>query len=388
MRDGLSFLAAADSEIRADLAASAWNLNFFDTNNGVPDGAIMLSPDTLDQDIERVRMELKDFFGGTKRGIAVGRSGDLKWQEFGRSQKDMEFGAGREFASKVIGRTLGFPDGYWSDLANRANAEQARRTMISGAVWPLLVRLAEDMNAARRGVVQRWYGEDTRVEFKDIRPEDKEAQAKELKMNEPFLTINDLRQIMGKEALEDDDPRGLMLVAEVAKGAPLPGTPAALLLEDLQAKKDEAEAQKVAEQVASGAIPDPNAPPESPPEAGGGAVPPPEAGAAPPPPAEGAPPVPETKSAIVSDWPPHSNADMERWERKALKSLRTRGKASVDFESDIIDPDDHARITQALKAAQDIAAIKAAFKQDATDALLDDVDADARAWAEEATQDE
>jgi phage portal protein BeeE len=82
-----------------------------------------------------------------KRGIAVARSGDLDYKEFGRSQKDMEFGAGREFASKVIGRTLGFPDGYWSDLANRANAEQARRTMISGAVWPLLVRLAEDMNA-------------------------------------------------------------------------------------------------------------------------------------------------------------------------------------------------------------------------------------------------
>jgi hypothetical protein len=32
--------------------------------------------------------------------------------------------------------------------------------MISGAVWPLLVRLAEDMNAQKRGVVQRWYGED------------------------------------------------------------------------------------------------------------------------------------------------------------------------------------------------------------------------------------
>jgi hypothetical protein len=31
-----------------------------------------------------------------------------------------------------------------------------------------------------------------------------------------------------------------MLVAEITKGAPLPGTPAAKLLEDLQAEKDEA----------------------------------------------------------------------------------------------------------------------------------------------------
>src|SRR5258707_10144318 len=227
-------------------------------------------------------------------------------------------------------------------------------------------------------------------------------------MYEPFLTINDLRQIMGKEALEDDDPRGLMLVAEVAKGAPLPGTPAALLLEDLQAKKDEAEAQKVAEQVASGAIPDPNAPPEPPSEAGGGAVPPPEAGVVPPPPAEGAPPVPETKAvplmplfpiarttmgdnpSFETDSPPwtdHSPTDLMLWERKALKAFKAKGRASVGFESDAIDPADHARITQALKAAQDIPAIKAPFKQDATDALLDDVDADARAGVEEATQD-
>ncbi len=225
---------------------------------------IGLSPDALDQDVERVRWELRDFFGGTKRGIAVARTGDMKWQEFGRSQKDMEFSQGREFASKIIGRTLGFPDGYWSDLANRANAEQARRTMISGAVWPLLVRLAEDMNAQRRGVVQRWYGDSYRVEFKDIRPEDKEGKRAELTAYQPFYTLNELRELTGQEAFDKVDPRGLMLVAEVAKGAPLPGTPAALLLEDLQAKKDEAAAQEAAAQVEAGTIPDPNAPPEAP----------------------------------------------------------------------------------------------------------------------------
>ncbi len=200
---------------------------------------IGLAPDALDQDVERVRWELRDFFGGTKRGIAVARTGDMKWQEFGRSQKDMEFSQGREFASKIIGRTLGFPDGYWSDLANRANAEQARRTMISGAVWPLLVRLAEDMNAQRRGVVQRWYGESYRVEFKDIRPEDKESKRAELTAYQSFVTVNELREMVGQEAFDKADVRGLMLVAEITKGAPLPGTPAALLLEEMQAEKDE-----------------------------------------------------------------------------------------------------------------------------------------------------
>lgn len=367
VRDGMSFLVAAMTEINADLAASMWNLNFFDENNGVPDGLISLSKDALDPDVERVRWELRDFFGGTKRGIAVARGGDLDYKPFGRTQKDMEFSQGREFASKVIGRTLGFPDGYWSDLANRANAEQARRTMISGAVWPLLVRLSEDMNTARRGVVQRWYGDMTRVEFKDIRPEDKESKRAELAAYAPFVTVNELREMVGQEALEDDDPRGLMLVAEITKGAPLPGTPAALLLEDLQAKKDEEQAKELAAQVEAGVIPDPSAPPE---ETAPEDMPPEEA------PIEGEPAAPPEAAAGKAV------NDLELWERKALKRFKATGKAAVGFESDVIEPDEHERISAALKAAQDVQAIKAAFR--GIDGLLDSVDADARAWAEEA----
>ena len=381
VRDGLSFLAAADTEIKADLAASLWNLNFFDENNGVPDGLISLSKDALDQDVERVRWELRDFFGGTKRGTAVARGGDLDYKPFGRTQKDMEFAQGREFASKVIGRTLGFPDGYWSDLANRANAEQARRTMISGAVWPLLVRLSEDMNAARRGVVQQWYGESFRVEFKDIRPEDKEAQAKELKMYEPFLSINDLRAIIGKEELDENDPRGTMLVAEIAKGAPLPGTPAALLLEDQQKKKDEQQAKDLAAQVEAGTIPDPNAPPPAPTPAD---LPDnQDANAAPP--ADGSAPPEDGSGTAPADMPTKAIDDLDLWQRKAIKSFKARGKAAVSFASDSIDPEEHRRISAALKAAGDVAAIKAAFKRDAIDKLIDSVDADARSWADEAT---
>lgn len=465
VRDGLSFLAAANTEIKADLAASMWNLNFFDENNGVPDGLIGLDPATLDDDIIRVRMELRDFFGGTKRGLAVARSTDLKYTQFGRSQKDMEFGAGREFASKVIGRTLGFPDGYWSDLANRANAEQARRTMISGAVWPLLVRLAEDMNAQKRGVVQLWYGETTRAEFKDIRPEDKEAQRAELSAYSPFYTLNELRELTGQAAFDKADVRGLMLVAEITKGAPLPGTPAALLLEDMQAKKDEATAQKLAD---AGGLPDdagadPGEPPpqilgyhieqgvvsrnearerlQLPPEDEtqsqnlrslqaslgvakaatevgidlttalklvGLAVPDMKPQPAPrpfgAPPAPAIPPTapPETP-ALPDDIAPADEADttpedaetpmdesvkalrdLDLWQRKALHDFKLKGRVYRAFESSAIDADDHARISAALKAADSAPAIKAAFKKDAINALIDTHLDGALDWAQQA----
>ena len=402
VRDGLSFLAAAYQEIQSDLAASAWNLNFFDENNGVPDGMIGLAPDALDQDVERVRWELRDFFGGTKRGIAVARTGDMKWQEFGRSQKDMEFMQGREFASKVIGRTLGFPDGYWSDLANRANAEQARRTMISGAVWPLLVRLAEDMNAQRRGVVQRWYGESYRVEFKDIRPEDKEGKRAELTAYQPFVTINHLMGMIGEEAYPKDDIRGLLTVAELTKGAPFPGTPAAKMLEDLQAEKDEQAAQEAAAQVEAGEIPDPTleeAPLEGEPLPDD-IVPMVEEAKAYP--LEfinarlGGPPIykwelraakkdVDEEAMPVDDAPIKAASDLKRWEVKALHDLKSKGRVYRSFTSAYIDPDEHEMISMALKAAQTAQEVKAAFKRNAVDTLLDSVDSDARAWAEEAT---
>jgi HK97 family phage portal protein len=362
LRDGMSFLVAADTEIKADIAASIWNLNFFDENNGVPDGLIGLDPAALDQDVERVRMELRDFFGGTKRGIAVARSNDLKYQPFGRTQKDMEFGAGREFASKVIGRTLGFPDGYWSDLANRANAEQARRTMISGAVWPLLVRLAEDMNAKRRGIVQRWYGEDFRVEFRDIRPEDKESKRAELQAYQPFVTINELREMIGQEPL--DDVRGLMLVAEITKGAPLPGTPAAQELEDLQAEKDEAAAQEAAAAVESGEAEMPEE--EAALDENGEPLPDDIA--------------PEEAAPMEEEMPMKAIDDLALWERKALKSFKRFRKADVAFETNAIPLPDQVEIHAALKAADSPDAIKAAFR--GVDALLASVDADARRWVE------
>lgn len=447
-RDGLSFLVASLTEIEGDIAASLWNKNFFDENNGLPDGFMGVSKDTLDSDLDRIRFELRDWFGGAKRGIAVGRSGDLAYTEFGRSQKDMEFINGREFASKVIGRTLGFPDGYWSDLANRANAEQARRTMISGAVWPLLVRLAEDMNAQKRGIVQRWYGEQYRAEFKDIRPEDKDLKMRELSTYQTFMPLGRLLTMIGEEPL--GDIRDEMLVAEINKGAPLPGTKAAQMLEDMQAAKMEAEAQSLA---ASGAVPEEEEAPAEPPppilgyhiEQGvvsrnearerlalppedesksqnlrdlqamlavvqmatntgidlkvaaklvGLDIPEPEPKPAPPMAFGGPPPPPEQGDAAEpeEDTPEQDEAaedmpmkalDLDKWQYKALKSLRRFKKADVAFTSDAIPLPEQARIHAALKGAQTAAEVKAAFS---VDGLLESVDADARKWVEEATQ--
>ncbi len=259
IRDGLSFLAAAMVDINSEIAEALWNQNFFDEGNGVPDGLITVGKDTLDIDLMRIRSELRDFFGGTRRGVAVARAGDMDWKPFGRSQKDVEFKEGLALAAQRIGRAMGFPDGYWSDIANKANAEAARATMIAGAVWPLLVRLHEDMNA---GIIKRWYGEQYRAQFKDIRPEDRTLILKELDAHKSHWTIDELREADGKEPI--GDVRGLMLVAELAKGVATPASKPSQVTEDY-----------LAEQEAALAPPEEEAPAEAPP---------PEAKAEPPPP--------------------------------------------------------------------------------------------------------
>jgi HK97 family phage portal protein len=343
IRDGLSFLVAAMTPIEMEIAMGFWNKNFFDEQNGIPDGLISVNKDTLDSDLARIRQEIRDFFGGTRRGVAIARETDMKYQAWGRSQKDAEFIQGADLVAKQIGRTMGFPDGYWSESANRANAEQARATMIAGAVWPLLVALHEDMNA---GVIRRWWGEGFRAEFKDIRPEDRALKVSEQTLRIQYWTVNELRAEDGKDPL--DDPRGEMFVAEVGKGTPIVATPAAEQTEEFIKKQEDEVAALEA-------------------EAGVG---------------EGGDVVGETTEGglPMEEEAPIKSTDLDRWERKAIKAVKAGRGALVRFESAAIPPEEQERIRAALGGAETVDEVKAAFK------VADDIDTEwdaATEWAKQ-----
>ena len=321
VRDGMSFLVAAMTAIRGDLAAANWNLNFFGPNNGVPDGLIAVKQETLDSDLARIRLELRDFFGGTRRGVAVARAGDMAYTPFGRTQKDAEFITGRTFSRSEIDRALGFPEGYWSETANRANAEQARATMIAGAVWPLLVRLHEDINAQ---LIPRWFP-GVKAAFKDIRPQDRVLKLSEFTAYQAVLTVDELRELIDRDPL--GDVRGMMLVAEIGKGTPIPTSAPST---EMEATLDELEAEAAPEEAPADDVPLDDAAP--------------------------------VEDAPMDDAAPVKALDLARWERKALKAFKARGRAGVAFESAAIPADEHARITDALKAAQTAEDVRAAFE--------------------------
>lgn len=326
LRDGLSPLAAIFDAIEADLAMRRWNKQFFAKENAAPTGLILVPKDMLDPDLARVRMEIMEFFGGANnRRVGVARAGDMDWKPFDRSQKDMEFLQGREFSRSEIDRAFGFPDGYWSDKASRANAEGAAARMIENAVWPHLVMLAEDLNAQ---TIPLWYGKQYRAQFSDIRPRNRQLELQELGAAQATLTVDEIRKKYWQlESIGDE--RGKLLIAEVGKGAP-------------------------AEEEA------PTDPSTMPPATF------PEDGAAP---TDADQMVPEPD---VLDAPDEAKAmegtdlytlDLARWQSKATKALKLGKRASVAFESDAIPLEEHAAIKAALATATTVDAVRDAFKK-------------------------
>ena len=87
---------------------------------------------------------------------------------------------------------------------------------------------------------------------------------------------------------------------------------------------------------------------------------------------------------MVEEAPIKAASDLKRWEVKALHDLKSKGRVYRTFASAYIDADEHEAISAALKAAQTAQEVKAAFKRNAVDTLLDSVDDEARVWAEEA----
>ncbi len=320
LRRGLSPLAAIMTEVEGDLAMSKWNRQFFSKENAVPSGLISVPKDTLDVDMARIRSEIFDFFGSGQRRIAVARAGDIEWQEFGRSQKDMEFLAGRGFAEKAITTALGIPEGYFSKDATRANSEGAKATFIENAVWPKLTMLAEDLNSQ---LVDRYFPQHRAV-FEDIRPRNRSLELQEFTTLSTVLTVDELRARFKYDPLPD--LRGGMLLTEIQKQTPIIGTEADEKVQAISAEILEAKpVAPMSDRELGEMIAEPTTETEVEPE------------------------VVEAKT------------DLLRWERKALKALKARGKAAVTFESEAIDADIAQSISAALKTATTAEEVRDAF---------------------------
>ncbi len=187
---GLSALESARQSISTDRAMAEWNRNTFGQENGVPAGIVTIKDRLSEADLERVKREWRQSYGGPQRRTAFLTGDQISWQNIGLGHTDLDFLNGRRANRDEILNLFGIPVGMLSENATEANATVAERLFIERTLWPKLVRIAARITT---DLLPFWPGEAV-ARFEDIRPTDSQARLDEIRAAYPVLSVNEIRQ--------------------------------------------------------------------------------------------------------------------------------------------------------------------------------------------------
>ncbi len=148
---GLAAIDALKMGMRIDIKAAMWNEAFFD-NNAVPE-TFLVYPEsyTLDaKEVERLRKEMKDKYGGARKGHQLGiLSGGVDVKTLGLSQKDMEFLSTREFSREELLAVLELPKALLSitDDLNYATLQGLKASFWHEVIIPFSELVRDKLNS-------------------------------------------------------------------------------------------------------------------------------------------------------------------------------------------------------------------------------------------------
>jgi HK97 family phage portal protein len=209
---GLSPVESIAAQAVGDMKAAEYNAQFFEGGARMPNVLAFADP-IADDEWEKLKREAKE--KGNKRETMFLRNtgaGAVQYIQSGITQKDMEFLQGRQFTKEEIFAL--FAPGLASILAinaTEANAKTGENTLMSLAIYPMQVSMAEKITAE----ILPLYGDNLVGEFEDVRAKDRELELKELTEFSKTHTIDEVRQ----EFYNDDpigDERGNLLLVEVS----------------------------------------------------------------------------------------------------------------------------------------------------------------------------
>jgi len=210
---GLSPMSAYRLAMETDTSAARWNRDFF--NNGAALQMILSVPQMVASQFKQVKLDINQQLLDEQRRFLVTRAGDIKAEPVTVAQKDSEFLSGRDFTRQEIDRVFGYPAGYWSEKANRANAEAAKATFIEQAVWPLLVLMHEEITAQ---IVQPAYGSDIIARCDDIRIRNRELELHERGLYFQAQTLDEVRAELGRDPFPDAELGEMLFPLAVKSG--------------------------------------------------------------------------------------------------------------------------------------------------------------------------
>jgi hypothetical protein len=198
---GLSPLTAYLLGLQLDTEAEKFDLA--DYQNGLTlRHLIGLPPEMSDTDFLRSKAEIN---AGASNGdrYLVSRTGDVKVTEMASRRGDNKEGdTTRQLTRTEANYVYGIPDGLRDKSATQANADTADRLFKEKTVWPFMCLLAEDLTAQ---LLIRYYGDDYRAVFEDIRPVDRQLLMAEEDHHRKVLTYDEAREEAGLEPHPDPD---------------------------------------------------------------------------------------------------------------------------------------------------------------------------------------
>lgn len=204
---GLGPVEAAWEAIRQDAYARLWNRNFFE--NGAS-SSTMLKSESPSADInKKILNSFVENYSGVGRAHKVGiLPKGVALEKNDMSVKDMDFVNLRvQMRDEILGLmrvphvVLGLGAG---ESLNRATADTTDYVFARRTIRPRLRRLSAYLNEF---LVPR-FGKDLVLEFKDPVPEDsaeKRALHREGLGNQPYLTVNEVRNDLGMPDVEGGD---------------------------------------------------------------------------------------------------------------------------------------------------------------------------------------
>ncbi len=201
---GMGPLQAAAYTYDTDLFALRWNRNFF-YNNATPSVILKTEQKLKEKEIKRIKSEWKTKFGGVKNAhqLAILTGGLEVDTALKQTLKDMEFLKLREFSRDEIYSIFQVPKtlAAISDDVNRANAITQKEIWMENVIRPRMTKLVGFLNEF---YVTDWE-ENLYFGFVDPVPENKEEKLKVVKEAGDVLTINERRELLGYDPVDDGD---------------------------------------------------------------------------------------------------------------------------------------------------------------------------------------
>jgi HK97 family phage portal protein len=203
---GIGTVAAAAVAIDTDEFAATWNKNFF-YNSAMPSATLETDKALTPEQHARLKAQWESKYQGLDNAhkLAILESG-LKFNPISMSQKDMDFLESRRFSRDEILALFRVPKvilGIVEDV-NRANAEASEYIFAKYRIRPMVRLIVEKLNEFYLPLFKGLNQDNWRFTFVDPVPDNVELdlKVKEAGLKNGYYTINEVREMEGKEPVE------------------------------------------------------------------------------------------------------------------------------------------------------------------------------------------